>query len=88
MVATLYKEYVKMPETDAEWESELIGFLENYEFPTVGAWDGFHIYIRTYAVIVVFLVQKALHHVKFDLGRILQKVPALHSRSTWKYSWF
>ena len=23
MVATLYKEYGKMPETDAEWESEL-----------------------------------------------------------------
>ena len=33
MVATLYKEYVKMPEPDAQWEAELRGFLENYEFP-------------------------------------------------------
>ena len=47
MVAPLYKEYVKIPETDAEWEAELRGFLENYEFPTVGAWDGFHVYIST-----------------------------------------
>ena len=47
MAATLYKEYVKIPETDAEWEAELRGFLEKYEFPTVGASDGFHVYIST-----------------------------------------
>ena len=36
MIANLYKSYVKMPETDAEWVSEMKGFLENYKFPTVG----------------------------------------------------
>ena len=36
-----------MPQTDAEWETEMRGFIENYEFPTVGAWDGFHVYIST-----------------------------------------
>ena len=25
----------------SEWESEVKGFIENYEFPCVGAWDGF-----------------------------------------------
>ena len=33
--------------TDAEWEAELKGFIENYEFPCVGAWDGFHVYWKT-----------------------------------------
>ena len=36
-----------MPETDDEWEAEVRGFLENYEFPCFGAWDGFHVYITT-----------------------------------------
>ena len=36
-----------MPQIDAEWETEMRGFIENYEFPTVGALDGFHVYIST-----------------------------------------
>ena len=62
MVATLYKEYVKMPETDAEWEAELRGFLENDEFPTVGAWDGFHVCTKLTSY---FSFKK--HYVKFSL---------------------
>ena len=36
-----------MPSSDKEWEEELRGFIENYEFPCVGAWDGFHVYTTT-----------------------------------------
>ena len=43
----LYSRFVKAPDTDAEWEAELRGFLENYGFPCVGAWDGFHVYISS-----------------------------------------
>ena len=41
----MYDEYVKIPQTDQEWEAKLKGFIENYEFPCVGAWDGFHLYV-------------------------------------------
>ena len=47
LVATLYNRYVKLPRPDEEWEVELKGFLENYEFPCVGAWDGFHVYVSS-----------------------------------------
>ena len=44
-VAFFYDEYVKLPETDEEWEVEVCGFIENYGFPAVGAWNGFHIHV-------------------------------------------
>ena len=47
LVATFYDDYVKMPASDVEWETQLRGFIENYEFPCVGAWDGFHVYISS-----------------------------------------
>ena len=47
LVKTLYDRYVKLPEADAEWEKEVKGFMENYEFPFEGAWDGFHVYISS-----------------------------------------
>ena len=47
LVVTLCNRYVKLPRTDEEWEAELKGFLENYEFPCVGAWDGFHVYVSS-----------------------------------------
>ena len=40
MVVSLYDRYVCLPTTDEEWHKEIRGFLENYEFPWVGAWDG------------------------------------------------
>ena len=40
----LYGEYVKLPNED-EWKKEAIGFIENYHFPCVAAWDGFHVFI-------------------------------------------
>ena len=39
-----YDRYVRLPTTNEEWQNEIRGFLENYEFPCVGAWDGFHVY--------------------------------------------
>ena len=47
LVATMYDVYVKMPCSDSDWEGELQGFIENYEFPCVGAWDGFHVYVSS-----------------------------------------
>lgn len=41
-----YKDrFVKLPNMEEEWRVKVEGFLENYEFPCVGAWDGIHVYI-------------------------------------------
>lgn len=47
LVQRLYDRYVRLPETDEEWITEIKGFIENYEFPCIGAWDGFHVYISS-----------------------------------------
>ena len=47
LVATLYNRYVKLPRTDEKWEAELKSFLENYEFPCVGAWGNFHVHVSS-----------------------------------------
>ena len=47
MVVSLYDRYVRLSTTGKEWQNEIRGFLENYEFPCVGAWDGFHVYINS-----------------------------------------
>ena len=46
IVAECYNAFVKLPETDEEWEAELRGFIENYGFPCVGAWDSQLFYCR------------------------------------------
>ena len=46
-VAKFYDRFVYLSSTDAEWEAEVRGFLENYEFPCVDVWDGFHVYINS-----------------------------------------
>ena len=38
----MYDAFVVSPKNQAEWETELKNFIENYEFPCVGAWNGFH----------------------------------------------
>ena len=45
LVAKLYDRFAYLPSADVECEAEACGFLENYEFPCVGAWDGLHVYI-------------------------------------------
>ncbi|XP_022806959.1 protein ALP1-like [Stylophora pistillata] len=47
LVSTLYDRFVYLPRNSAEWKQELESFLENWEFPCVGAWDGFHVYVST-----------------------------------------
>ena len=47
LVATLYNRYIKLPLTDEQWDAELKGFLENYKFPCVRTWDGFHVYVSS-----------------------------------------
>ena len=47
MVGTLYDQYFRSPETETEWGGKVKGFLENYEFLCVGAWDGFHVYVNS-----------------------------------------
>ena len=47
IVLVFYDEYVTLPFTEQEWEAELTAFLEDYGFPCVGTWDGFHVYISS-----------------------------------------
>ena len=47
LVNTLYDRMVYLPRTAEEWSNELKGFIENWEFPCVGAWYGFHVYVST-----------------------------------------
>lgn len=47
LVSTLYDRFVYLPRNRAEWKQGLESFLENWQFPCVGAWDGFHVYVST-----------------------------------------
>ena len=47
LVHIFYDRMVYMPRTAEEWSHELKGFIENWEFPCVGAWDGFHVYVSS-----------------------------------------
>ena len=47
LVTTLYDRYVNLPKSADEWKHELKNFLQDWEFPCVGAWDGFHVYVST-----------------------------------------
>ena len=38
---------VYLPRNLQEWSHKLEQFLENWEFPCVGAWDGFDVYLST-----------------------------------------
>ena len=69
LVAKLYDRFVYLPSADAEWEAEIRGFLENYEFPCVVAWDGFHVYINS-KLRNFFPLQKTIHHDKSWLSRL------------------
>ena len=47
IVQAFYDEYVALPTTEDGWKAELNAFLEDWGFPCVGAWDGFHVYISS-----------------------------------------
>ena len=46
IVHALYDEFVVLLSNEEEWKAELTSFLEDWQFPCVGAWDGFHVYIN------------------------------------------
>ena len=37
MLVSFYDRYVRLSTTDEEWQNEIPGFSEKYEFPCVGA---------------------------------------------------
>ena len=45
IVQSMYDGLVMLPQGDEEWRKELTSFIEDWEFPCVEAWDGFHVYI-------------------------------------------
>ena len=47
IAVNLFEEYVKLPSTEQERINKIKGFIENYEFPCIGAWDGFHVHISS-----------------------------------------
>ena len=47
LVANFYNKYLFLPRNEEERLAELLGFIENYNFPRVGAWNGFHVYAST-----------------------------------------
>ena len=48
MISHLFNDYVHMPTSEVDWMAECKGFIENYEFLRVGAWDGFHVHVSTH----------------------------------------
>ena len=42
-----YNKFVHLPNSKEECIKECKGFIENYEFPCAGAWDGFQVHITT-----------------------------------------
>ena len=48
MNSQLFNEYVYMPTSEEKWMAECEGFIENCEFPCIGACDGFRIHVSTH----------------------------------------
>ena len=48
MVRYLYDDFVKTPQTGEEWVKKFKSFMENYEFPFVGALGGLHARVLTH----------------------------------------
>ena len=47
LVIHLYNDYIKLTTSEEELVTELKGFIKNYEFPCIGAWDGSHVYVSS-----------------------------------------
>ena len=47
LVHIFYDRMVYMPRRAEEWSHELKELIENWEFPCVVAWDGFHVYVSS-----------------------------------------
>ena len=45
MISQHFNEYVYMPRCEEEQIAECKGYIENYKFPYVSEWNGFHVYV-------------------------------------------
>lgn len=43
LVREMYDQFIRLPATAAEWTQELHGFINEYDFPCIGAWEGFQV---------------------------------------------
>ena len=86
LVGTLYDQYVRLPETEAEWEGEVKGFLENYEL-RVDVCDGSHVYVNS-NLKNCFNFRKTLLSDKPWIGGFQQALPLRSSWGSWKHSWW
>ena len=86
MVAKLYDTYVTLPQNNQEWTDDVKSFIENYEFPCAGAWDGFHVYVSS-KLKSYFSFKKRYSMSNLALvgcnKRILYAVVSQTSTSTW-----
>lgn len=44
IIQVCYDDFVVLPSNEDEWKAELNGFLEEWGFPYIGAFDGVHVY--------------------------------------------
>ena len=84
MVVSLYDRYVRLTTTDEEWQNEICGILENCEFPCVGAWDGFLVYINS-QLKIIFNFQKKILYDESWLNWLQQTFSLRSCECTWKY---
>ena len=47
IASNFFDEYLKLPASKEEWESEVCRFIKNYGSPFVGAWDAVDVYINS-----------------------------------------
>lgn len=46
ILSDCYNEYVKLSASKEEWGAKVCGFIKNYGFPCVGAWNEFHVHVN------------------------------------------
>ena len=71
LVVNLLNEYTKMPPTEQELINETKDFIENYEFPSIGAWDTFPIYIYSKLKKTTTIINIDIQFQTWDWLRIL-----------------
>ena len=47
ILSDCYNEYVKLSASKEEWRDKVCGFIKNYGFPCVGAWNAFHVHVNS-----------------------------------------
>ena len=84
MVRYLYDDFVKTPQTGEEWVKKFKSFMENYEFPFVGALGGLHAHVLTHLK-NHFNLKKQIYYHKHWANRTQQAFSPFNW-DTWNYS--